>query len=320
LIPELQAAAPMRVPIGESFVMHRQCAAAVLAAMLSATAAYPQNQQVQWTQTLNIPKGYNLPKGTSADVLGIELGDTYADAKAKLERLAAEAPSKAAPPTPAQTFRRALEPEKPQPPLSETKTVIFLPVPSGPQIEASYVGFMILRRALPGADARGIEENIYVRLSSPASGHQVVAIERSLIYSAQGDQPRAGELLGQLRQKFKAEPETVTTTTTGAVYRFQFDDGRIFVPAKNQFACSPVSAMQHTVSARDIPTINSSGNCDVVLEIAVNYGISSDHVKSIIFRYGDNQRAKENLTADFAFFDGYVKNVQQRTKGAAPKL
>lgn len=302
--------------------MQRQCAAAVLAAMLSTTTAYPQDRQVQWTQTLNIPKGYNLPKSTSADVLGVALGDTYAEAKAKLERLAAEAPPKAAAPTPAPAFRRSLEPEKPQQqsPLTETKTVIFLPVANGPQIEASYVGFMILRRELPGADARGIEENIYVRLSSPASGHQVIAIQRGLHYSAQGDQSRVGELLGQLRQKFKAEPETVTTTASAAVYRFQFDDGRIFVPAKNQFACSPMSAMPHTVSARDIPTINPSGNCDVVLEISVNYGISSDHAKSITFRYGDNQRAKENLTADFAFFDGYVKNVQQRTKGAAPKL
>jgi hypothetical protein len=304
LIPEFCAGRFSARQSGESFVMHRQCAAAVLAAMLSAGSAHSQDRQIQWTQTLNIPRGYNLPKGTSADVLGIELGDSHADAKAKLERLATEAPPKAAAPTP----------------LTETKTVIFLPVPSGPQIEASYVGFMILRRALPGADARGIEENIYVRLSSPASGNQVVAIERSLIYSAQGDQPRVGELLGQLRQKFKAEPEIAASATTGAVYRFQFDDGRIFVPARNQFACSPISAVPHTVSARDIPTINPSGHCDVVLEIAINYGISSDHVKSIIFRYGDNQRAKENLTADFAFFDGYVKNVQQRTKGAAPKL
>jgi hypothetical protein len=284
--------------------MHRQCAGALLAVMLSATAVHGQGQQVQWTQTLNIPKGYNLPKGLSADVLGIELGDSYADAKAKLERLAAEAPPKAAAPTP----------------LTETKSTIFLPVPSGPQIEASYVGFMILRRALPGADARGIEENIYVRLSAPASGHQVVAIQRGLHYSAQGDQPRVSELLGQLRQKFKAEPETVSSGASAAVYRFQFDDGRFFVPAKNQFACSPMSAMPHTVGARDIPTINPNGNCDVVLEISVNYGISSDHVQSITFRYGDNQRAKENLTADFAFFDGYVKKVQQRTKGAAPKL
>lgn len=301
--------------------MHRQCAAAVMAAMLSATTAYSQNQQVQWTQTLNIPKGYNLPKGLSADVLGIELGDTYTEAKAKLERLAAEAPPKAAAPTPAQTFRRTLEPEKPQQqPLTETKSTIFLPVPSGPQIEASYVGFMILRRDLPGADARGIQENIYLRLSAPASGNQVIAIQRGLHYFAQGDQPRVSELLGQLRQKFKAEPETVSSSASSAVYRFQFDDGRMFVPAKNQFACSPMTAMPHTVGARDIPAINPNGNCDVVLEISVNYGISSDHVQSITFRYGDNQRAKENLTADFAFFDGYVKKVQERTKGAAPKL
>lgn len=51
---------------------------------------FAQQQGIEWKQTLNIPKGQNLSR-ERADILGIEIGDTYAEAKAKLQKLVLEA-------------------------------------------------------------------------------------------------------------------------------------------------------------------------------------------------------------------------------------
>jgi hypothetical protein len=34
----------------------------------------------------------------------------------------------------------------------------------------------------------------------------------------------------------------------------------------------------------------------------------------------DNERIKLNAGADYAFFESYVRDLQNRTKGVAPKL
>lgn len=40
----------------------------------------------------------------------------------------------------------------------------------------------------------------------------------------------------------------------------------------------------------------------------------------VTFILSDNERTKLNLTADFAFLNGYVRDLQTRTKGNTPKL
>lgn len=61
-----------------------------LAVAFAATGgAEAQQQDIRWTQTINVPKGQNMPRDR-ADILGLELGDTYEEAKAKLQKLAAE--------------------------------------------------------------------------------------------------------------------------------------------------------------------------------------------------------------------------------------
>ena len=68
----------------------------IMLALAGAGAAHAQ-KQIEWKQVYNMPKGLNQPKGVSLDILGIELGDTYAEVKAKLTKLLAET---AAPPKP----------------------------------------------------------------------------------------------------------------------------------------------------------------------------------------------------------------------------
>jgi hypothetical protein len=43
-------------------------------------------QTVEWNQTVTIPKRAALPKDISLDILGIQIGDTHGEAKAKLAK------------------------------------------------------------------------------------------------------------------------------------------------------------------------------------------------------------------------------------------
>lgn len=273
-----------------------RCAA--FAACVVALSGVAEAQQIQWTQTLNVPKGHNLPKGVVADILGIELGDTYDEAKPKLEKLRAEEPSAR--------------------PLEEAKKTIFLPLPDRTSIEASYVGRVILRRNFPGSGPRKIQEMLTVHFSAPSSGHQVLAVERHIIYSEQGDQPRIGEMIAALKQKFKSEAK-IDTGNTGTTVYFTFDNGAVYVPKEpHNVACGAVSA--HSSDQAGIPLINRTGRCDVVMDVRFNHGISKDHATAVWFALHDYERGKANLAADYAFFENYVKQVQSRPAAPPPKL
>lgn len=285
-------------------------------AVLLACAATPclGQQPIQWKQTINLPKGLNLPKGVTADILGIELGDSYAEAKAKLERLAAEAPpARQAPRSPMQlALDRGAGVSDAKPPLEEQTDTIRLRLPNGDSIQAAYVGKIVLNRELPGSGAGKIRELLTVQFSAPSSAQQVMGMERTLSYSEQIDQPRLSELLAKLKEKFQAEPQQ-----HGNEYRFQFNDGRAFVPPNaNVGTCR---AQYVTSQQKDVPFINRTGDCDVVLNVKVHQGISPDHIVYVVFSLSDNERAKANLAADFAFFETYLKERQQQS-GAAPKL
>ena len=62
-------------------------AAGMALALIASSPAIAQLQKIEWKQTVNQPKGQNMPQGVTADILGIEAGDGYAGAKAKLEKL-----------------------------------------------------------------------------------------------------------------------------------------------------------------------------------------------------------------------------------------
>ncbi|QCI63951.1 hypothetical protein [Phreatobacter stygius] len=269
------------------------------------TAVYAQTPQVQWRQVANTPKGLNLPSGVKADILGIGLGDTYAEATAALARLRTEAG-----PT--------------SPPPQERKTEILHHTSTGGLL-ASFVSDIIMIRPLPGTGGAGrISESLSVRFSAPASGHQVVAVSRNLTYQNSADEPRLSEVLAQLKAKFGAEPRVLTGSDQRTRYlRIQYDNGRAIAPADGNLMSSCMAQTTIT-AASSIASINTAGNCDVVLNMTVTTGISPDHIQRVEFVLSDNERAKVNATADYAFIEAYAKEVMQglqnQNRAATPRL
>lgn len=273
--------------------------AALAAALGIASIAGASAQEIDWKQTVNIPKGQNMPKDVKANVLGIEVGDTYAELKAKLDALAPE----------------SIRPTTP--PYKEMKTVFRIQTPGagGMTGAISYVGQIDILRNLKGTGVPTIDDQMNIRLSAPSSGHQVLGLSRVVSHNNEADQPRVSELLAQLKQKFRSDPQVFDN---GTLYRFQFRKGQAFVPA-NARALSCMDQYRED-NADNIQRINANGECDVYLDVRFKPGITKDHAHTIFFTLSDNARAKTNLAADFAFFDSYFHNYQENAKGVAPKL
>jgi hypothetical protein len=256
-------------------------------------------QEFEWKQTVNVPKGQNMPKDVKANVLGIEVGDTYAELKPKLDALVPE----------------SIRPKTP--PYTEKKTVFRIQTPGAQGMAGaiSYVGQIDMLRNLKGSGVPTIDDEISLRLSAPSSGQQVLGLSRLLTYHNQADQPRVAELIAQLKQKFRAEPQVFDG---GTLYRFQFRKGQAFVPPN----ASRLSCMDQYLEdkAQNIDRINAKGECDVYLDVRFGFGITKDHAYTILFTLSDNERTKANLAADFAFFDAYITSFQAKAKGVAPKL
>jgi hypothetical protein len=285
--------------------MQRKTRAALLAGVMLLPVTAMGQQQIQWSQTLNLPKGLNLPKDAQADVLGIAPGDTFADTKAKLEAYVREANTR---------------PQDKS--VSESEFAFSLPLSGGQRLQASYVGRIEakINRVYAPASPLG-QDTSWVFFSSPASGYQVMGIQRVVIYNRQEDQPRISEVLNTLKAKLKASPQ-VFDGSSSVEYRFQFNDGRIYVPpGANINSCVPLfNSTNHNIQQNEVARINAKGDCDVVFSFRANYGVSKDHASAFWFHLSDHERAKQNTTADFAFFDAYVKNLQKQPGGAAPKL
>lgn len=300
-----------------------------IAAALMCAAASANAQQLEWTQTLNLPKGLNMPEGVKADMLGIETGASYREVKSVLQKLVSEAPpaEKKAEPEPktkeemtAQIMRKYASQgmgSKPRPAFEESEMRLTFPV--SPPITATYVGRITVRRELPGSTPRTIPETITVFLSSPASGQQVVAVTRGVRYPERTDQPRISETISALKEKFKAEPriEKDNQRTTASVV---FSKGAVSADKSPYvIVCGGPSMSYQSIEARTVPDINPKRACDVTLHIVFQHGISEDHAQSASFELIDPQRMKEDYIADFAYFDQVVKKALQ-TKAPPPKL
>lgn len=287
-----------------------------LALLLAATGIGHAQQEIEWKQTLNIPKGQNISRDR-ADMLGIEFGDSYAEAKAKLDKLAAEGiqpPAK----KPSLSDQIAAEGAGSRSPLNmrqDRKTFRFQAPGQGGIMTASYVGKITLERQLPGSGNGRIEETIIVHLTSPASGHQVVAMDRYISYGA-ADQPQVSDVLGQLQQKFKTEAQVAGSSS----YRFQFDNGQGVSPQSGGRPNNCRTAIDALANLDTVRRVNETGDCDVVMVLDLTRGISQNHASALRFYFADNERIKANGTADYAFVDGYIRDLQSRTRGAPPKL
>ena len=289
------------------------------AAMLALTVGAHAQQPIQWKQVLNLPKGLNQPPGIKLDVLGIEPGDSYPEVKAKLEALLKEAGQSAQAPKPAAGGNSAQDAmnrmlgqmsgqSAPRPPITEIKRIIRFSTPGG-SIEAEYVGEVHMERKLKGKSGK-IVEMFTVLFSAPSSGHQALSIRRHLSYDSRADQPRVSEVMASVTQKLKGQP--IPQVGGG---RFLYDNGRQL--NKQPFPCVVGADASNPQMAQ---SINPNGACDLAYDVRFVNGISNDHAATAEFIVTDAERAKQDILADFAFFDSYVKGIQNRTGGAAPKL
>lgn len=273
-------------------------------------------QKIEWKQTISTPKGLNMPQGVTADILGIEVGDTYEEAKAKIKKLADEG-YRQPPQQMTEAQRNAAEmmgTRNRDPEISES-TIRFNFGGGNVTVQGSYVGKINLQRELPGSARDNLVETVAVKFSAPSSGQQVLGLSRRIIYPTQGDQPRISEILSSLKAKFKTD--FYLADRINSIYRAQFDNAKSVVPGGDLLmACQPqYEAIDQVAAAK----INLTGQCDVVMQVAFNIGISKDHASSVTFTLSDNERTKTDLAADFAFVDSYVKGLQSRS-GSAPKL
>lgn len=267
-----------------------------LAVLLATTGIGHAQQQIEWKQTLNIPKGQNIPRDR-ADMLGIEFGDSYAEAKAKLEKLDAEG---------------IQQKGRPEFGLTEDKKIFDFRAPGHSVITASYVGTLKLTRSLPGNGKQQITEYITLHLSAPSSGHQVVAMQRD-IYYPDADQPQLSALLDSLKAKFKTDPLVGRDWIS-----FQFDNGHPAARRADRTDCrAEIEEMQ---SLQRVQQVNRRGDCDVVMLLDITRGVSQNHVRILKFAFGDNERMKANSIADYTYISDYLKSMQSRKLGAPPKL
>lgn len=281
----------------------RMSAASVIVGLMALGASA---DEVQWKQSQNLEKGINFPEGVTGDILGIEIGDSYADAKAKLEKMKAESPADFG--------------GKPDAKLDQSTEVIYLPLPGGGRIEAEMVGSILLERAWLGSGQLRNSETIRVWLSAPSSGHQVHGIERWLHHREQADQVSIPEMLAKLEQKFGSKPVLKFQGSESIQYLWRFDDRKLQSRLNKELKRSCGFASGFTVQQDEVANLNPTGDCDAVLEVQFTYGISENHAKGVRFQLFDVERIKSNMTADFAFFDTYVEELRSRPAQATPRL
>lgn len=285
----------------------RNCvgAAVVLTGLLTGTA--DAQQQIEWKQVINTAKGANLPKDVKGDILGIELGESFASARPKLEALKKDGGA------------HGLADE---PIWREFKTGMRSGTHGGTWIDASYPGMISLSRSFKGTGELpvGMQDEVSVVSSAPSSGSQVVSIRRTISITEKKGQVRISDLVKDLTDKFKSAPQ-ITKQSSQAQYWWQFNDGKAFAVKGGQqdpFMCWGKG--MPNLNEEDVVKVNPNGQCDVLLEVMFNFGISEDHAASIIFELTDLERTKANLTADYGFFKTYTESFIKGTSGARPKL
>lgn len=285
-------------------------AAIVIAGLFSTSAA--AEEEIVWKQVIDVPQGDNLAPGMTWDVLGISPGATYAKVRPLLEALLKESIPQGKPVDPTTA---ALMGHDTSEPLEEKKVSIFVPVPGGQGIKATYVASAELKRQLKGTGQKLIYDNVTLHFSTPASGNQVLSIVRSINYYEHTDQVRISEMIKAVVSKY-GQAARVSKSDGLTEVKLAFDNGKVFTPPNAIEECRAWMPMD----INDIDNINRTGRCDVVLWIRFNHGISDDHAASISFHIDDYARGRQNLTADRDYLDAYINDVRGRTAGQAPKL
>lgn len=298
--------------------MKRLIATTMLCASCCAASHAVAQHKIEWQDVMKSPKGMNLPAGLKADILGIELGDSYAELKPKLDALVAEALNK--PRGPVSNDARMLAEltgDAMSGPMTELKIVIRSSQAPGANALAEYVGQINIRREMPGTRKISVIDYLTLRLSAPSSGHQVLGMERYIDTRDEENHYRVEDVMGGLKAKFKSEPVITRSDAQSTLYRFQFNNGQAVAGNPVNLNCV---AQYDLKESNAIARINPTGECDVVLLVNVVHGISKAHARSVRMALSDNERTKANVTADFKYIQGKLNEFLNQPRGTAPKL
>jgi hypothetical protein len=263
----------------------RLAVATVTACIASAAGA---QTDFQWKQTTSILKGQNMPAGIKADVLGIELGTNFTDAKATLEKLAAEG-------------------EPPREPVQLRNMTVTLSSGAGAPVEGKYVGQAILNRTLPSQRSQKPDDTITLDFSAPSSGQQVIRIARTLVYNDPADQPKMADIVAALDKKFGTAAQVNDLGPETDRHQYAFANGAAIsflqVPEGQRLNFCPVS-----------------GRCAVEVRVDLRRGISPDRVSKMEVVISDNARETANKKSDESFFENYFRELSKGSSAAPPKL
>ena len=260
-------------------------------AALGFVAGAAAEDKIVWRQVFTYDASQSEPAGVSLDILGIAIGDTFADAKAKLERIAQENGGN----------------DK----VKIVESFFRLPTGSGAFIQTKFPSILKLRTSVG-------EISVYV--SSPASGAQVYGVERLLSYYDKTKQVKISTLIPQVAEKYGVAPGISSEFGNALSYRIQFDNRQAVDTVSDPTSqCSARGMRVWGQTERDLNRINPKGDCDVIIDIEFNRGISKDHAKAIGFYVADLERAKAVLTADYQYFRDYIEQLKSGG-GETPKL
>jgi len=286
----------------------RMICSLVAAVVLAGSHQAVAQQQIEWKQVVNSPKGAGLPAGVHAAILGIAPGDDYERVKQIAEDLAKE-DREYDYHVKNNDVHRAL--------VRDTQVRFDIPIPGSGSITATYHRRIEIARNLKGSAREAIYDNIDIYFSAPSSGNQVSSISRRMLYHNVNDQPRISEIIGSLRSTFGYSGQYVEESGLKKIM-FQYDGGKP-VMTRNPILSRCERWTARVIQQVDLPSINKVGNCDVVYEATFKPGLSSDHAYELTFFLSDNERAKANVTADYNFFQQYVNSLKGKAR-SAPKL
>lgn len=255
-------------------------AAAAAACSLLAVSTVHGQTKFEWKQTSSLARGLNMPAGVKAEAAGIETGMTFAEAKAILEKLAAEA---------------AGEKSK----IEEQIMRARLPA-IGTDIQVQYVGSLSLKRTLAGSGQKPPKDFIEVTFSAPSSGHQVTSVDRTLTYDDPADQPKISETLAALERRLGMKGDVLRSHGM-AKYTFGFSNGKP----------EPVGGRGVYCSRDD--------QCLVQIVVEFTQGIAEDRASRIGIGVLDKARTELNQKADQQFLQEYLNSLAKGTV-APPKL
>ena len=251
-----------------------------------------QDNNIQWRQTYAHDDAKSMPSGFSLDVLGVAIGDTFEEAKAKLERISQEREG-------------------------ENKVEVvksYFRIPTGNSsdafLETSYPSMLKLST---------FNETITLHVSAPSSGSEVYILDRLIRYYDKTKQAKISEVLSKIGEKYGFAPAVRDPQISLNNYRIQLDDLQPVAPPNPSDACGPSYLTSLIKTEQKVQNINRDGTCDVIIDINFNLGISENHAESIWFKIADLERVKAMASADYQFFSDYINEL--KSGGAdAPKL